>query len=198
MNRALLKRYAREDIRANYVPWLLVSVVSIAIYFAQAWSVSENGVSTDSIQVRWLEIINLIMAVPFTRLAIDLSTRNYHDASESLFQGHRWLRNIGASLLVSLFTFLWTLLLIIPGIVKAYSYSMVPYILADDDDISITEAIEKSVWMTNGYKMDLFILDLSFILWEIFSSFTFGLAAFYYVPYKKATWTHFYLEMSEE
>ena len=69
--------------------------------------------------------------------------------------------------LVGLYTFLWSLLFFIPGIVKAYSYSMALYVLAENPGKSARECIKESMEMTNGHKMELFVLDLSFIGWII-------------------------------
>ncbi len=85
------------------------------------------------------------------------------------------------------------LLLIIPGIVKTYAYSMVPYLLADDPTLSPSKALEISDAMTNGHKWEMFILDLSFILWNMLNFVTFGLAQYFVEPYKMATWAQLYL-----
>lgn len=74
--------------------------------------------------------------------------------------------------LMKLYTFLWSLLLIIPGIVKSYEYRMVPYLLADCPDLSTEDAFRISREMMDGEKMNAFILDLSFIGWKILSSIT--------------------------
>lgn len=87
-----------------------------------------------------------------------------------------------------LFTFLWTLLFIIPGIIKRYEYSMVPYILSENPDIDMQDAFDESYRLTNGQKWQMFILDLSFIGWGILSSLTFGLLGIFFVsPYTYLT-----------
>ena len=199
MNRVLLKQKAKENVRRNFIPWLLVAIISIIIFFMDSSNQVKNGLDYAApldVRVRWLNLLELVLTVPLTKLALDLTDGVNRDASESLFKNKQWLRDIGAMLLVGLYTVLWTFLFIIPGVVKSYAYSMVPYILADDPNISITEAIAKSQDMTYGYKMDLFTLELSFILWNIASVFTFGLVAFYAVPYQKATLAQYYLVLS--
>ena len=199
MNRVLLKQKAKENVRRNFIPWVLVAIISIIIFFMDSSNQVRDGLDYAApldVRVRWLNLLELVLTVPLTKLALDLTDGVYRDASESLFKNKQWLRDIGAMLLVGLYTVLWTFLFIIPGVVKSYAYSMVPYILADDPTISITEAIVKSQDMTYGYKIDLFVLDLSFILWNIASVFTFGLVAFYAVPYQKATLTQYYLVLS--
>ena len=87
-----------------------------------------------------------------------------------------------------IFIFLWTLLLIVPGIVKSYEYRMVPYILAENPDLSREEVFALSKRMMDGDKMNTFILDLSFIGWAILTILTCGLVGiFYYQPYLALT-----------
>ena len=77
-------------------------------------------------------------------------------------------RVVGTMLRTSIYTLLWTLLFIVPGIIKTYSYRMVPYILAGEPEMSGKEAIDRSRQMMNGNKWRAFVLDLSFILWYYF------------------------------
>lgn len=86
--------------------------------------------------------------------------------------------------LKDLYRFLWTLLFIIPGIVKAYAYFCVPYILAENPDLDHSRVIALSQEMTMGYKGNLFVVDLSFILWELLNGLTFGILGLFYLnPY---------------
>ena len=84
----------------------------------------------------------------------------------------------------SLKTFLWTLLFYIPGIIKAYQYSMTPYIKSENPRIGASRAIELSGIITNGHKWDLFVMDLSFYGWFILSGLTMNiLGVIYVIPY---------------
>ena len=94
----------------------------------------------------------------------------------------------------NLYIFLWTLLLVIPGVIARYRYRFIPYILADNASIDMTDAFELSKEMTNGIKMDLFILDLSFFGWRLLNLVTFGLANFFIEPYVQATNAEVYHE----
>ncbi len=89
--------------------------------------------------------------------------------------------------------FLWYLLFIIPGIIKYYSYRMVPYILADNPGIGSKAAIDLSNEMTNGHKLDMFILDLSFIGWYLLGALAFGVGTLFVFPYPNATFAELYL-----
>lgn len=95
-----------------------------------------------------------------------------------------------------LYVFLWSLLLVIPGIIKSYEYRMVPYILADNPSIDREEAFELSRRMMDGNKWDAFVLDLSFIGWYILSAFTAGLLGVFYVnPFKFQTDAELYMAL---
>ena len=107
-------------------------------------------------------------------------------------------RNIGGILWMELFIFLWSLLFIIPGIVKALAYSMTPYILAEDENLPATEAVKVSMRMTQGYKGEIFVMALSFIGWIILTGLTFGLLGLLYTgPYMSTSFAGLYDELKQ-
>ena len=107
-----------------------------------------------------------------------------------------FLRKVGGMLWMALFIFLWMLLFIIPGIIKALAYSMTPYILADCPNVTAREALKLSMRMTNGHKMDLFVLGLSFIGWFILGALTLHILTVVFVlPYMYTTYAGFYTEL---
>ena len=92
-----------------------------------------------------------------------------------------------------LFTALWSLILVVPGIVKHYEYLMVPYIIAENPAMDYKEAFQISKEMMEGEKMEAFIMDLSFLGWYLLSAITCGLLAIFYVnPYVQATFAEMY------
>lgn len=105
---------------------------------------------------------------------------------------------IKAQFFMGLFTFLWFLLLIIPGIIKAFSYSMTFFILAENKGMPVLKAITLSRKMMDGHKLDLLLLSLSFFGWYLLVIFTFGLAAIWVCPYFYATYSNFYLSVKED
>ena len=107
-------------------------------------------------------------------------------------------RNIGTLLLVGIKTVLWTLLFIVPGIIKVYEYSIIPYILADDPEISSKDAFKKAKQMMNGNKWRLFKLEFSFIGWFILCVLTFGVGTFFLLPYINAANAEFYVELKNK
>lgn len=106
--------------------------------------------------------------------------------------------NMAAGILVPLFTFLWSLLFFIPGIIKSLSYAMTFYILNDHPEYSASQAITESRKMMQGHKGELFVLYLSFIGWDLLSCLTFGILEIVYVaPYKAAAVAGFYDAIKE-
>ena len=106
---------------------------------------------------------------------------------------HPYGRTVGTMFLRDLFVCLWSMLFVIPGIIKAYSYRMVPYILAENPEIKGKEAIDLSRRMMDGQKWNAFVLDLSFIGWDLLSCLTLGLLGLFYVnPYKYCTGAELY------
>lgn len=96
------------------------------------------------------------------------------------------------SLLISIYTFLWSLMFVIPGIVAAYKYSQAYYILADHPEYTASQALAESCRLMNGYKAKLFLLQLSFFGWMLLVTITFGIAGFWVIPYINCTNVEFY------
>ncbi len=113
------------------------------------------------------------------------------------FSGFRvkYGRNIGTLLLAGIKVVLWSFLLVIPGIIKAYEYAIIPYILADDPEISSKDAFKKAKQMMNGNKWRLFKLEFSFIGWFVLCILTLGIGTFFLVPYLNAAMAEFYVEL---
>lgn len=133
---------------------------------------------------------------------------NQHDGKDFQFrdifsQFDRFGTGFAQIFLRSVYTTLWSLLLVIPGIVKSYSYSMTPFILAEHPNLTASQAIELSQQMMEGHKMDLFLLNLSFIGWEILAGFSFNgirlnFGYLFLNPYTAAARAAFYRQLQEE
>lgn len=106
--------------------------------------------------------------------------------------------NVILGLLITLFTFLWSLLFVIPGIVKSYSYSMAYFLKIDHPEYTATQAIDESRRIMNGHKMRLFLLDLSFIGWLILGSLCFGIGTLWVNAYMQASRAEFYRDLVGE
>ncbi|MCL2634732.1 MAG: DUF975 family protein [Oscillospiraceae bacterium] len=124
---------------------------------------------------------------------MDATGRRFETLFSSFVKGNGYMSVVKAMILRDLFVFLWTLLLIIPGIVKSYSYKMVPYILSEYPNMHWKEALRLSKEMTDGEKWNMFVLDLSFLGWWILGVMAFGIGVIFVQPYYEATWVQFYL-----
>lgn len=116
-----------------------------------------------------------------------------------LFEGFQdYARIFVTKLLQGIYTALWALLLVIPGIIKSYSYAMTDFILKDEPEMKNNAAIEKSMAMMEGNKMKLFMLDLSFIGWAILAIFTFGIGLLFLQPYIAVSRAAFYEDLKAQ
>lgn len=106
--------------------------------------------------------------------------------------------NIILGLLIGIFTFLWSLLFIIPGIVKSYAYSMAYFIKIDHPEYTATQALDESQKIMKGNKMKLFLLDLSFIGWIILGALCFGIGTLWVTAYMEAAHAEFYRDINGE
>ena len=112
------------------------------------------------------------------------------------FKSKSYLNIVKVLFITRLFIFLWSLLLIIPGIIKAYQYKFVSYILAENPELSASEALDISTEMTRGHKMDLFVMDLSFLGWYILGAICFGVGVFFVNPYRDTSFAMLYMQLT--
>lgn len=116
----------------------------------------------------------------------------------TMFDGFKdYMRIFLTTLLTVIYTVLWTLLLIVPGVIKSYSYSLTSYILKDNPDLKYDGAINESMRMMQGHKMEMFLLDLSFIGWYILCILTLGIGFLFLIPYWYTARAHFYEDLKE-
>lgn len=118
---------------------------------------------------------------------------------DSLFEGFKeYFPVFFTILLKGIYILLWTLLLIIPGIVKSYSYSMTEFVMKDNPSMRYDAAIERSMKLMSGHKMQLFLLDLSMIGWAILCLLTLGIGFLFLVPYNTTAHAEFYEQLLAE
>jgi uncharacterized membrane protein len=123
-----------------------------------------------------------------------------NDLTTNMFQitlNGYWRKMLGM-LLMYVLTMLWSLLFIIPGIVKGFAYAMTPYILEEHPEMTANSAIDRSVAMMKGHKFDLFYLYLSFIGWYILGILTLGIGYLWLAPYVQTSVAAFYEDVKAE
>ncbi|WP_018664149.1 DUF975 family protein [Heyndrickxia acidiproducens] len=122
--------------------------------------------------------------------------RNEKAAVGDLFQlfssGKRYFKTIGLGVLIAIYSFLWSLLLIIPGIIKSLAYSQTYFIYHDHPELTLNQMITKSRKMMDGYKWKFFLMQLSFIGWGILCLISIGIGFLWLVPYINTTMAKFY------
>ena len=141
-------------------------------------------------------ILGSFIEVGYAKFNLNLVDKK-ETAFETLFEYFSyWKTTAAMRFLRGLYVFLWSLLFIIPGIVAGYSYAMTDYILAENPNMTASEAVELSKSMMYGNRFRLFCLQLSFIGWDILATLAFGIGHLWLTPYKQAATAAFYREVS--
>lgn len=141
-------------------------------------------------------ILGSFTAVGYAKFNLNLVDRQ-SAVFENLFEYFsHWKTTSAARLLRTIYVLLWSLLFFIPGIVASLSYAMTDYILAENPELTATDAIEQSKSMMYGNRLRLFCLQFSFIGWDIIATLTFGIGYLWIMPYKQAAYAAFYREVS--
>ncbi len=190
MERAELKRLAKQQIKGN-----------IGILFVITLLVGLIGGLVGMIPVGGL-IASIVVTPAFALAQINIYlrlTKGQKPAVGDLFSefSNFWAA-FKVTFLMGLFTFLWTLLFYIPGIIKTLSYSQSMYILAENPEMGALEAISRSKEMMKGHKWELFVLNLSFFGWGLLGVLTLGIAFIWIVPYMNATLANFHNSINSE
>ncbi len=142
-------------------------------------------------------ILGAIVGVGYDRFHLDIVDRRKAELSTMFGYFVHWKTAACARLLQGVYVLLWSLLLIVPGIMAAYSYAMTGFILAENPELTASEAINRSKNMMYGNRWRLFCMQFSFIGWEILSALlTFGIGTLWIVPYKQSATAAFYREIS--
>lgn len=159
-------------------------------------------------------LVSLLAYIPFIGIVVSLVSiplgyglmvvflkvvRGSDNSLSDIFDGYKEFGRIFLTILiVGIYTLLWTLLLIVPGIIKAISYSMTPYVLKDNPELQYDAAITRSSRLMYGHKMDYFLFCLSFIGWYLLALLTFGIGFLWLIPYFCTAKAAFYQELIDE
>lgn len=202
LNRPAIKAEAKSFIGQN-ARWWKMTLATIAIYLISGgFSIYVNIATVinrddPSPTVGYSSSIITLLLIPFTIAASGYylnHIRGFNPEWKSLYK--EGIDNYGSYLvtgvLVNAFTVLWSLLFVVPGIIKAIAYSQAKYVIHDNPRLKGKEAIEISKRMTNGFKGDLFSMYLSFIGWYILVGLTGGILSIYVTPYVETTAAMYY------
>lgn len=188
---SVLKANARRQLGGGIFtsPWL--AMLAVFLVYSAALAVASSitfGIGTIILSGPLLYGVNriCIKQVKGQDIVFDDATSGFNEC----FVGSMLL-----SLLTALFTFLWSLLLIVPGVIKSYAYSMAPYILQDNPNLTAMECLDKSQKMMKGNKWQLFCLDFSFVGWYIVGALCLGVGTLWVTPYHNMAKANFYMAL---
>ena len=224
-NRQQVKEQAKQIMKRNYWKMFVVTLIASILtgekttIIERVQDFTSNNLSYDSQPIFYSSNFELIfysfisvasilgiLYTIFIGNVIVVGNNGYfiknHDENPGLgeiFSGFKgnYLNVVKIMFLMDLKTLLWLLLLIVPGVIKAYEYSMIPYLLAENPNLSADEAFSLSKQMTTEQKMDLFVLDLSFLGWIILGLICCGIGILFVLPYPEATRAEVYLNLKE-
>ncbi len=227
--RGELKTNAKAQLKTNYWGAVLVGIILTFLTTSAAstagraannenggsgldmsgWSVSmiAAGIAVAGTAIALGLLVNLLLTI-FLWNPLEVGCQKFFinckyekaGIKDVIFAIKRGYSNVGKVMFVrTICTYLWTLLFIIPGIVKSYEYMMIPYLLAEDPQMSRQDAFARSKEMMNGNKWNAFVLDLSFIGWMLLGAITCGLVGVFYVnPYRYMTRAELYQTLKNQ
>lgn len=163
----------------------LETVITVIIFAATLWFIISI-------------IIGGAVTLGYVRFNLNLIDRTGASFGDLFSEFDRFGDGFFMQILIRVYTFLWTLLLIIPGIIASYSYAMTPYILLEHPELSANQAIKASKELMSGNRWRLFCLEFSFIGWTFLSALTLGIGFLWLIPYMEASKAAFYRDLVKE
>lgn len=217
-SRAELKEQAKIKLKGFYWQAFLVSLILVITggshnrldlgSSGSSTGTADGGGSEFALEIALIAVIGVLIFIAlriFLGYILEVGGRKYfielsQGRSEisyllNYFNKKHYLNIITALLFRGIYIFLWSLLLIIPGIIKMYEYRFVPYILAEEPDLDHNRALSLSREMTAGQKMDIFVLDLSFLGWFFLGALFFGIGVLFVQPYYDAVNAELYQKL---
>jgi len=185
MDRVELKTLAKSQIKGNIG---VLFVISFIVAMVSGLAVTIPVVGSIALAL----VVTPAFSIAVITIYLNLTKHMTPEIGELFAHFNKFWGAFKVTFLTGLFTALWSLLFVIPGIIKAFSYSMAMYILAENPEIGALEAINRSKAMMDGHKMELFVLELSFIGWHLLGMVTLGIAYVWVIPYISATTANFY------
>ena len=193
VTRAELKQAAKDRMKEQAVNPVLVTLVYLLAAIALSLLSGILGVTVIIPLV--ISIVSVLLEFGYLIYCMKVARREqgaYENLAVVIKDWRFGLKLFALTFVIGVFTMLWSLLFFIPGLIKAISYSQAVLIMIDNPNMGIMEAIKESQKLMNGHKMEFFILDLSFILWLLLVSVTFGIASVWVTPYMQITMVNYY------
>lgn len=193
-NAKFFREAAWSQLTGKWQPAVIFSLVYVAIVLVI------NYVGTKNDYISFLSMLLLfplqygaaVAFLSFKRTGVDVKIGD-------MFVGFNDYGRVFVTILLqTLYIVLWSLLLVVPGIIKAISYSQTIYILKDNPELKFNGAIERSMAMMEGHKMEAFLLGISFIGWLLLGVLTLGIGMLWVTPYMNTAYAHFYDYVKED
>ncbi len=193
-NAKFFREAAWSQLTGKWQPAVIFSLVYVAIVLVI------NYVGTKNDYISFLSMLLLyplqygaaVAFLGFKRTGVDVKIGD-------MFVGFNDYGRVFVTILLqTLYIVLWSLLLVVPGIIKAISYSQTIYILKDNPELKFNGAIERSMAMMEGHKMEAFLLGISFIGWLLLGVLTLGIGMLWVTPYMSTAYAHFYDYVKED
>ena len=199
MNRVEIKNFAKEKLSGNLGSIWKILIIALGISLASTCvlSILFNKMDADFLD-SLLGILMMPLGIGTTAFFISLIENTNFEAKDLFKYYHDFVKVIGVTILMGLIVMLGYICFIIPGIILALSYSLVPIILIKKPELGIVETLKYSREKMQGHKLDAFVLGLSFIGWAILGTLTFGILYIWLFPYMQLTFTKFYLNILGE
>ena len=216
-NRQQVKEQAKQIMKRNYWKMFVVTLIAgiLSTYYVTVIQEVQGLVPDIVLPSMFSSILSFLSMESIVGLLFSIFIGNVivvgksryfiknHDVNPELgeiFSGFKgnYLNVVKIMFLMDLKTLLWLFLFIVPGVIKAYEYSMIPYLLAENPNLSASEAFSLSKQMTTGQKADLFVLDLSFLGWIILGAICCGIGLLFVQPYPEATKAEVYLILKQK
>ena len=192
--RAEQKAAALAKCRYNWTPLVL----SVLVFIAVSCVAAATTIAAALVDIFVLAPIEVALINAFLAYDRDQTQDNLIESMFKRAFDKNYLHKVLGMFLMVLFVMLWSLLLFIPGIIKAYAYAMTPFILEEKPELSAYEAIKYSEKIMMGHKWDFFVLNLSFIGWGILACLTFGIGFLWLAPYMQLALCEFYEDLKAE
>lgn len=198
------KNIALAALKGNWAPAVVCAIVFMIVtsIYSSFSVLNSDGTSTVLSVAALLFMFGILypLQVGYYVAHRDLIVKGDAELVQNTFRTtfSNWAHNALGMLLMFVFVLLWTLLFIIPGIIKAFAYALTPFILVDKPELSANQAIDLSKEMMKGHKFDLFWLSLSFMGWILLSILTLGIGMFWLMPYMTTAVSAFYEDVKSE
>ena len=182
MQRKQAKRRALETLKYRWGEAIVVSLLYSIILAALSSVIGVGGL-----------LFGSILLIGYYTILIEASINKKFNIEKIIsgLNGDTLSTRIVLSVIKNIYIFLWSLLFIIPGIVKSYAYYLAEFIAMENPEMSASDCLRKSQELMDGHKKELFVLDLSFIGWHILCMFSFGIGYLFLAPYIAQTRIHY-------